>query len=210
MIKINKGTEPSEWLDFRNTDGATYSAIPELREALLKEQGFIYAYCMRGIPVKDSGNPETTRIDHIQSQANHDELRLNYSNMVICCPGYLNEDEHCDKLKGKSEITFSPFNEQTQTSITYRSKDGQIISNIPNWDSEINKILNLNNKYLKINRLSTLDGARHILERKNWTKASLKKELERWSTFDEEGKLRPYCGIVIWYLEKKLRLHKSP
>lgn len=41
MIKINKSREPREWTEYRLTTGVDYEAIPELRKALLKEQGYI-------------------------------------------------------------------------------------------------------------------------------------------------------------------------
>lgn len=53
MIKIAKNKEPKEWTEYRNTPGVDYQSIPELVESLLKEQGYICAYCMRRIPHRD-------------------------------------------------------------------------------------------------------------------------------------------------------------
>ena len=36
-------------------------------------------------------------------------------------------------------------------------------------------------------------------------KAKIEEKLEEWLNPDANGKLKPYCGIVIWYLQKKLR-----
>jgi hypothetical protein len=58
---------------------------------------------------------------------------------------------------------------------------------------------------LKINRFQTLKGVRAILEKKKWKKAQLEIKLKDWSTISDKGKMKPYCGIVIWYLEKKLK-----
>lgn len=148
MIKINKRNEPPSWTQYRNTSGVAYQATEDLRQALLAEQGYICAYCMRRIPVKDPGNKETTRIDHIQSRAANPNLELEYSNIVICCPGFIDSKEHCDKSKGNSTITFPLFNINLQNSISYSSKDGSIKSSNPDWDSEINKIVRLNNNRL--------------------------------------------------------------
>jgi hypothetical protein len=71
MIRINKGTEPAEWTAKKLTSGFNkYEPITELREALLEEQGYICAYCMRSIPieVKDKNESETSKIEHINSR----------------------------------------------------------------------------------------------------------------------------------------------
>lgn len=41
MRKINKGPEPVKWKQYRKTPGVKYQSIPELRDSLLKEQGYI-------------------------------------------------------------------------------------------------------------------------------------------------------------------------
>ena len=128
MIKINKGNAPASWTQYRNTPGVVYQATDDLRLALLSEQGYICAYCMRTIPVKDLGNNETSRIDHIKCRADHPDLELEYTNMVICCPGFIDGNEHCDKSKGNSSISLPLFNFTLQNSITYSSKDGTIKS----------------------------------------------------------------------------------
>ena len=70
MKKIIKSKEPKEWTEYRLTPGVKYSPISELREALLKEQGYLCAYCMRRIPTKDGNSEETSRIEHLKSRKN--------------------------------------------------------------------------------------------------------------------------------------------
>ena len=77
MILITKNKEPKEWTEYRNPPGVDYKAIPELVQSLLKEPGYICAYCMRRIPTKDKiyekdgvnfvyAN-EDHRVEHIKS-----------------------------------------------------------------------------------------------------------------------------------------------
>lgn len=88
MIKIEKTHDPASWTARRLTPGAKYEATDDLRNALLKDQGYICAYCMRRIPVKDSGTDETTRIEHLIPQSALSQAEaMDYANMVICCPG---------------------------------------------------------------------------------------------------------------------------
>ena len=119
MILIQKKSEPKEWQEYRCTPGVDYQSIPELVDALLEEQGYICAYCMRRIPHKDrlykkDGinyvlTDEDHRVEHIQSRENHDDKKLDYSNMVVCCPGHIGNEEHCDRLKGSKDILFTPL-----------------------------------------------------------------------------------------------------
>ena len=92
MILIQKKSEPKEWQEYRCTPGVDYQSIPELVDALLEEQGYICAYCMRRIPHKDrlykkDGinyvlTDEDHRVEHIQSRENHDDKKLDYSNKI--------------------------------------------------------------------------------------------------------------------------------
>lgn len=65
MIYIRKGTEPRSLTEYRNQPGATYEGYREkdaLRDALLEEQGYICAYCMRRI------SKEKMKIEHWKAQ----------------------------------------------------------------------------------------------------------------------------------------------
>ena len=205
MIKIDKSSEPIEWKKFRLTPGVCYEAKPELKKALLEEQGYICAYCMRRIPVRDSNSDETSRIEHIKCQTNYSHLALHYNNMVICCPGAINSDFHCDKKKEKSDITFSLFRHNIFDTISYETKSGKIKSSDSKWDNEINTILNLNNVLLQLHRKEVIDATRKVLADKRWKNAKLNEQLSKWQSLDKNGKRKAYCGVVIWYLSKKIK-----
>ena len=211
MIKIVKDKEPKEWEEYRNTEGVDYQSIPELVDSLLKEQGYICAYCMRRIPYKDNISNENHRVEHILSREKHPDKKLDYKNMVICCPGHIGEENHCDRLKGDRDISFNLFDENFIRTLSYKS-DGKITSSNVTFDNEINEVLNLNTSLLKANRkeigrvvtreLNTLKGD------KPWNKTILKKCLEKYSNkHEKDGKMQfiPYCGIVIYNIQKKLR-----
>ena len=53
-------------------------------------------------------------------------------------------------------------------------------------------------------RVQVLDGIRRVLERKKWKRAKIQEILDQWKNIDGKGEQKAYCGIVIWYLEKKL------
>ena len=119
MIPINKGPEPPEWTSRRKTPGVSaYESIPELKDALLKEQGYICAFCMRKIPVQDRGERETAKNAHLLSRQNHPDRQLDFNNMVASCPGYFGGISHCDKSQESNDITLPLFGPQLQRSIS--------------------------------------------------------------------------------------------
>lgn len=209
MIRINKGNEPIEWTRYCATDGVDYARIPELALALLREQGFICAYCMRKIPTTVAEKGINSVVEHIKCRANYDHLKLSYSNMVICCPGRINSEAHCDDSKGNLDITFNLFSPLLEQSIKYISKNGSIYSTNATWNNEINNVVKLNNSLLRKNRLKALEGVQQLLEKEGWRTSVITTQLEYWNslhidTTDNEMKRIEYCGIVIWYLQKAL------
>lgn len=205
MRKINKGQEPASWTKHRLTQGAVYEPSEELRESLLKEQGNICAYCMRRIPVKDENSNETSRIEHILCRQKHTERQLDYRNMVICCPGAIDGNFHCDKSKGNRDITFDLFQQHCIDTLSYSTGDGTIRSSDGTYEMEINEVLNLNHALLKKNRQMTLKGVINRLNQKNsWKQSQIRTLLNEWDNKDSQGSYKPYNGIVVWFLKKKL------
>jgi uncharacterized protein (TIGR02646 family) len=206
MRKIIKGIEPSSWTEKRTAPGAVYERTADLADALLKEQGYICAYCSRRIPIKDANSNEDTRIEHIKCRKNYTALTLDYKNMVICCPGAINSGFHCDKKKGDRDINFDIFSDGFHSTLEYKTSDGSIKSTDNLWDREINEILNLNNRLLCANRVNALEGLVEVMRRsKSWTKAKINDQLTKYNSKDRYGKYKPYGNIVVWYLKKKLR-----
>ena len=209
MILIKKQSEPHQWTAYRKTAGATYQSQSYLSASLLEEQGYICAYCMRRIPCKDRLSNEDHHIEHIKPRSKYPEKQLDYKNMVIVCPGHMGDNDHCDRSKGDKEINLSPLNSSVIQTISYEN-NGLIKSSNPVWNSELNDILNLNDKVLVNARKTTLHTVVKQLstEKKDkWTKNILQKYLDRYQEkHSDNGKEKyyPYCGIVIYYLQKKL------
>lgn len=206
MIWINKGQEPKEWTEKRLTPNATYEAIPELRESLLKEQGYICAYCMRRIPVKDKKIDAKSKIEHIKSREKHEEMQMDYANMVICCPGCIDEKSlHCDASKGEKDLICSPLNLEAMKTISYTASSVEIRSSNSIYNTEINELLHLNISMLKDNRKAAWDGVHTQLNKDGWTAANVRKMLQKFKERDADGNLASYCGVIIYFLERKLR-----
>ena len=230
MIKINKLKEPSEWTRYRMTPGVDYQSIPELVDSLLEEQGYICAYCMRRIPCQDklynnkknkssyTVTKESHRIEHIKSRELHDDQKLSYSNMVICCPGHIDTEDHCDRLKGSKDLSFTPIDQSFIDTIKY-SSDGTISSTNSQYNKEMNEILNLNTDMLRRNRKELWMEIVTLLQSRRpkgqaWSKKELepllRKYSEKYRYYDQDRKkviyqYHPYCGIVIYNLQKKIQ-----
>lgn len=94
----------------------------------MKEQGYICAYCMCRIPVKehDIGIPRV-KIEHIRSQSAADEeySGLDYYNMVAVCNGNAAKKMHlkyltCDAHKGDRTLSkVNPLKPETLETIYY-------------------------------------------------------------------------------------------
>lgn len=77
-----------------------------------------------------------------------------------------------------------------------------------NWNRELNEVLNLNTPLLKLNRKSTLNGVITLLSangKSQWSNNVMNSVLEKWKSLDGDLQRKEYCGIVIWFLEKKIR-----
>ena len=215
MIRINKGREPEAWRLRRITPGFTaFESIPELRSSLLEEQGFICAYCMRRIPVRDPWSDADTKIEHIRPRSTHPAMELEYGNLAVCCPGFMDGVAHCDSSKGDGIVSFNIHESRLQDSISYSLHDGSIRSSVPDWNEDLDRVLNLNHEKLKANRNEALTAVITVLNRKaggdgRWSPRTVQVQLDRWRSRDGEGRFFPFCGIVIWFLKKRLKAISS-
>lgn len=213
MIKITKGHEPGGWTSIRKTPGMTFEDAPkdELRLSLMNEQGGLCAYCMRRVSFTP-GETTTTRIEHVKPRAlsraeGKNEETMLYSNMVLCCDGDIDGsgNYHCDRSKEDDTISFNPFDKNVIDTISYSSKDGAIKSSNPDYDKDLNEILNLNHPRLEANRLAVLKGLIIEIGKKKWKKKDIQDKLDYYSSRTSDGMLHAYCGVIRWFLNRKLR-----
>ena len=213
MILIRKGKEPPSLTRYRKLPYAYYDGFykkADIRESLLREQGFLCAYCMRRI------DQEHTRIEHWKPEAELSELeKLDYSNMLAVCyensEGLPEKDQTCDTRKGQQEITVDPRRETHIATIGYQKGTGFIFSENEVIDADLNERLNLNctKQSLPENRRAVLRRViQEMSERQktgNWKTADIARMIRIYSEADETGRKKEYAGIVLWYLKRKQR-----
>lgn len=212
-IEKNIHNEPRSLKETRSTPGASYDDCnkEDIRLALLKEQGYICAYCMRRIDNNRQKGIPQTKIEHYIPQAEAADLNLNYINMIGVCKG--NEDQPelqftCDTKRGNAPLTIDPRKKSCESYIAYQP-DGVIYSTNEQIDKELNEILGLNNDILVKNRRSVVEIIRNSLEKRykkknqTWSKSDLTQAISLWKE-KKNGKHKEYCMAAIYYLEKKL------
>ena len=217
MLLIQKGREPASLTAYRKTPFAYYDGCnkSDIRKKLLAEQGCLCAYCMRRIHEKN------TKIEHWFPEAELSERgKLNYSNMLGVCSGHREglpgKYDTCDASKGDTKLTLDPRRVDHIRRIKYRTKNGEIYSDDPALNRDLNEVLNLNcmEQSLPLNRKAVLDrviqslASAHKGREREWTVSDLL-PFKRIYESAPNGERKEYAGIVLWYLEKRIRQCKS-
>lgn len=212
MIYIKKGKEPPSLTAYKKEKFAYFDGCnkEDIRKNLLAEQGRLCAYCMRRI------DEDSMKIEHwyLEDRLSERE-KLDYRNMLGVCEGHIDGQsgkwDTCDAHKKNQLLTIDPQNAQQISEIKYRTKSGEIYSDNPDIDKDLNDTLNLNSEkhFLKQNRKAILDEViKNLVSEKrkgNWNSKMLQSMKQKYEQYDSEGKKREYAGIVLWYLNKKLR-----
>jgi uncharacterized protein (TIGR02646 family) len=189
-------------------DYDNYAGKDDLRRALVTEQRGLCCYCMGRI----RNGPDTMKIEHWQCQARFPEHQLAYWNLLGACIGGDGQPrhlQHCDTRKGDANLIWNPAEpiHMIEAKVRY-DLEGSIFSDDATFNSQLNDVLNLNLPVIKNNRKGVLDAV------VQWLKAEkarlqgpiprdrLQHEVERRTARD--GKLLPYCQVVVWWLQQRL------
>ena len=135
MKHIVKAQEPQEFSDWRqkkqyNSDfrdkyerfKKTTKIKNIVKEALMKEQGYICCYCERRLESDDS------HIEHLLPREVAPEKSLDFDNLLCSCQKDLEKGEprHCGNSKGKYLLPISPLEPDCATLFIF-GHDGQIL-----------------------------------------------------------------------------------
>lgn len=212
MRAINKGTEPRVLSQHRSQPHSTFDNLPlaikdKIRAQLCDEQGYLCAYCMQRIE-NDSGQ---VKIEHWCSQTRYPAEQLDYANLLGVClgnEGQQKQQQHCDTRKGDADLDYHPANpaHHIESRIHYEG-NGTISSREALFDQQLNEVLNLNLYRIRKNREGVIRSISEAMNRRpgSRSRAEVLKFLEKWQRPDAEGKLKPYCGVAIYWLNKRLQ-----
>ncbi len=206
MILIKKKPIPSFLVEYKRTINASFDNLPreikdKLRTSLLKEQGYLCAYCMK----KLEDDSSKVKIEHYV--ARNKENELDYKNLLAVCKGNEGEPferQTCDTRKGNREIKINPQEKSDILTITYTS-NGEIKSSNLDYQNDFDDTLNLNDIFgLVKTRKEALDSLKRNLARKNThlTGDTIRRIYARY--LEAEIK-ESYVGILLWYLQRRMK-----
>ena len=223
MIVLRRGKEPNSLLQFRKQyPDADYEDTPshvlkDIREQMWEEQKHLCAYCMRKID-----NPSVVRIEHCRPRHSQDEqeydkkatldfkwmLGVCYGNSLV--RGVKPEDKTCDAHRGNTELTVNPFDELSVRKIKYKT-DGSIYSDDADINKDVTETLNLNCEAVSLpetRKRVLMEEKRRIMRKcKGKSQDAFIRELERtYEGLVQKRNLTPYCGIIISWIESKLKI----
>lgn len=210
MRTIIKDPEPHSLTEYRHTAGATFDDYPDkstLRVSLVTEQRGLCCYCLQRIRPQIGA----MKVEHWHSRApgRYPAEQLDYSNLLGACMGNEGqpwEYQHCDTRKGDRDVSRNPANRMPRIEELVRfAGDGQIVSDDPDFNTELNEVLNLNEPRLRNRRKAVLDAFKATLtKRRNLNRATLLKWLREWNGEPQAGELREFCQVVVYWLRKRL------
>lgn len=219
MKSIQKRREPRALTEYRSKPDARYdgdaSFTPvkeQIRQQLVKEQGYLCAYCMRRIyPTSDQ-----MKVEHWHSQEYHPQEQLNYDNLLGVClgnQGQKPDQQTCDTRRGYESrkvdalLKYNPADLTCSIEQKIKYQRGKIIADEADFDEQLNRVLNLNHHRLVENRQSIMLAITQWFDHRvgSRTRGQIQKELDNWQTPDSNGALREYCGVAIYLLNKRLK-----
>jgi uncharacterized protein (TIGR02646 family) len=226
-----KGDAATIWANFKKYQRELYK---ETRDTLLKEQGYLCAYCGRRIgkieteiiisTIENSENildeldnetletalfaGEFKAIEHVASKSANRDIMFTYQNLVTVCEGGTKTDEeHCDVAKWDKSIEIKPTDADCESFFAYKA-DGTI-EGIDKKAIETIEKLNLNAKRLKFGRSTvTASETQAFVE----TLQEIGAEAEQIKALIQDKiqeiyskpKLDPYCFVKVYYFRTYL------
>lgn len=240
MRTIEKGPEPPVLADARRDatrDGrsirgsdwqpAGAGTLPAIREALVREQLGLCAYCCGPIRLEGkarmqvehwvprSGYPDSDE----QEKRDCGARALDWGNLLGVCPGTSKSllepgksDQHCDVARGQQRLTVPPAQTPRLTArLTVNGTSGELKAR-DSGDGELGhdiETLGLNVPRLRANRAEAIQQIRIRLRKDDSPKTLLR--LWRMATRAGSDRTLPnYAPAVALYLEKKLRSRNLP
>lgn len=212
MFYIIKGKEPVSLTKYKKEKFAYFDGFrnkDDIRHALLQEQGYLCAYCMRRI-----NNSDDLTIEHYIPQSKLNRIgALNYQIMLGVCKTDRNcefKNQTCDSHRRNCDLIINPWIQSSINEIEYEEHTGKITSKNNRIKIDLEVTLNLNclESRLPLNRKAALDSLKSFISKQykcgTWTTTILRKIKDYYTEKDTNGKYKEYIGILIWYLDKRL------
>ncbi|MCB9742227.1 MAG: hypothetical protein H6741_18710 [Alphaproteobacteria bacterium] len=220
QYRLNQGPPAPRYED------APGPALQAVREALLRDQGWLCAYCMKRIrqeKLKRAAGAEErdTRLNmkvehwfprHPDTEdpveaAMGQALQLSWGNLLGCCKGGEGRPahlHHCDTAKKSHIIRLKPTDKPEQ--LVYYGVDGELLSDDDAVQHELDEVLRLNLDHLRLARRAALEAYKqgvHQRHKGTWSPQLLQRELLRLED-PHQTHLESFLGIITAYLRRRL------
>lgn len=217
MLRCEKGPEPRALIGYLATPGAAWSSLragdkDEVRDALLRDQGHLCAYCQRRI----ENDERRMKVEHWHAQSAEGDKKdtLRWRNLLGVCLGDEAQEtgakigeRHCDTARGNAALFLHPVEGQGRNPrehLRYTSV-GEVLPAKENASVEGDiETLNLNAKRLKRARREVYDVLQTRLEKRGFTKATLSAELKA-ATLRPGVKSAEQCEVVRYQVQRWAR-----
>lgn len=211
MLFIRKAVPPARFVKYIQRsnayfDGMNLETKAALRNALLEEQGYLCAYCMAKLSSDGTG----VKIEHYRARNKDNEL--DYNNLLAVCKGnegYPYVHQTCDTRKGNEELHINPQKQADIAQLVYTN--GGLIKSVADvFQRDLDVILNLNDdmgRLVENRRKVLVDFKKYVSKRLQGKMATYGfwQKCYRFYTEKHEGAYRPYVGILLWYIRKKMQ-----
>lgn len=226
MISYRKGPTPTNapganvLVEAASTPGMDWDGFHErqcVREALVRDQRGLCAYCQRRIAADDSMHIEHWVARSMSIPADH----FRWTNLLGVCRG-VTEDwtrsdrrdrrmvRHCDTSRGQATLFLHPVEGEgpaPRDHITYSRTSGAISAR--NGDARVVgdlNALNLGATVLERGRMQALDAFRKLAEQHGYAPAYLRRRLEE---YEQRAEAPEYFEVIRAYILKKLETRQS-
>lgn len=204
MRMITKCAEPRSLTQHRakaHSDYDNYERKDDLRLALVSEQKGLCCYCSGRIREVSTA----MKIEHWQCQANYRPQQLSYGNLLGVClggEGQPPDEQHCDTRKSNLDLKWNPANiAHMIESRVYFTSDGYIRSPDPDFNRQLDEVLNLNIAILRNNRKSILEVVAKWWKTTPNARQKVQQQIERRVNSAEHSQFSP---VAVSYLRQKL------
>lgn len=215
MLYIKKNSAPVELAQYYDSD----LLFPDLqnpdknsiKNQLLQEQGGLCAYCMKKI------NMDNSSIEHWyprnpKSGEKKEKVDFDYYNLYVTCRENNKRliNQTCDEHKGNSIITINPSVVEHIDTIYYNS-NGEIHSTNPDFEKDIDDILNLNCEYSNLNtsrKKVMIEIEKQIMENCS-TKEEIVDFCRKKLLIDYTSDKPAYLGVLLYWLKRYIQKYSQ-
>lgn len=208
MRRIDKGSEPRAWVEFRARPDARFDDVDapkdEVRHALCTEQFGLCCYCMQRI----GPTGQKMKIEHWAPQSKVPERALDYSNLLGACLGGQGGPpsmQHCDTAKGARAVHHDPTKADCSKLFRYLST-GEIRETDGNARAKADiETLALNHPRLREGRKARIDETLRQVQSLGTAVSVTRLEAIAASLAqpDATGNLPPFCEAAVFWLRRQ-------